>query len=338
MKEKIKKIYKKIETLQNSKMIAYVTSDRKNMEMQIGADVVDIFGRHLDKIGKSKKISLILYTLGGNTMAAWNIVNLIREYCEEFEIIVPRKARSAGTILCLGTNKIILTHQSTLGPIDPSIISPLGNKVNINGLDMNIPTSVESVKAYFNLAKHELGINKSKDLIKAFLKLSDTLNPLLMGDVYRSQGQIKMIAEKLLVYQNCKKKQKRSIINFLCSDSGSHDYAINFKEAKQLGLNVELANDKLNNLINEWYDLVCEDLQLNNPYNPQLELARQPNSLPLEYKYIRSIVDSLNFGRDQFVSKGKLSYSFSNQHNAMGMPVQTINDHRVYEGWEKYVS
>ena len=328
MKQTLKDVYQKISKLQNSKIIAYVTGDRRNMETQIGADVVDIFGKHLESIGKTHRITLILYTLGGDTMATWNIVNLIREYCDELEIIVPRKARSSGTIMCLGANKIILTHQSTLGPIDPSLNSPLGTKVKINGQEISLPTSVESVKGYFNLAKLELGIRTSRDLIQAFLKLSETLNPLLIGDVYRRQGQIKMIAQKLLVYQNCKKKQKTSIINFLCSDSGSHDYAINYTEAKQLGLNVELASAELNSLINDWYNIICDELQLNSPYNPIFELAQQ-NSKSYEYK--RVILDSLEYGREQFVSKGTLQKIILQT----GVPNQQINDNRIFEGWEK---
>ena len=328
MKQTLKDVYQKISKLQNSKIIAYVTGDRRNMETQIGADVVDIFGKHLESIGKTHRITLILYTLGGDTMATWNIVNLIREYCDELEIIVPRKARSSGTIMCLGANKIILTHQSTLGPIDPSLNSPLGTQVKINGQEISLPTSVESVKGYFNLAKYELGIRTSRDLIQAFLKLSETLNPLLIGDVYRRQGQIKMIAQKLLVYQNCKKKQKTSIINFLCSDSGSHDYAINYTEAKQLGLNVELASAELNSLINDWYNIICDELQLNSPYNPIFELAQQ-NSKSYEYK--RVILDSLEYGREQFVSKGTLQKIILQT----GVPNQQINDNRIFEGWEK---
>ena len=328
MKQELIDIYKRIEKLQNSKVLAYVTGDRKNMETQISSDVVDIFGKHLESIGQTKKITLILYTLGGDTMATWNIVNLIREYCDELEIIVPRKARSSGTIMCLGANKIILTHQSTLGPIDPSLNSPLGTKAKINGQEISLPTSVESVKGYFNLAKKELGIHASKDLIQAFLKLSETLNPLLIGDVYRIQGQIKMIAQKLLVRQNCNKKQKNRIINFLCSDSGSHDYAISYTEAKQLGLNVALADNNLIELINNWYEIICDELQLNNPYNPIFELA-QIDSKP--YNYERAILDSVVYGREHFISKGTLQKIVM----AIGIPNQQINDNRVFEGWEK---
>lgn len=328
MQKKLLDIYKEIEKLRNSKVIAYVTGDRVNMETQIGADVVDIFGRHLESIGKVNKITLILYTLGGDTMATWNIVNLIREYCDELEIIVPRKARSSGTIMCLGANKIILTHQSTLGPIDPSLNSPLGIKVNINGQTITLPTSVESVKGYFNLAKKELHIKNSRDLINAFIKLSETLNPLLIGDVYRRQGQIKMIAQKLLMYQCCSKKQRNKIVNFLCSDSGSHDYTISFKEAQQLGLNVELVDDKLNTLINKWYELISDEMLLKTPYNPVLELAQTQSKT---YEYIRVILDSITYGRERYVSKGTLQKIVYQT----GVPNQQINDNRIFEGWEK---
>lgn len=54
-----KAFYEKIERETNSKVIAYVTSDREGMGAQIGADTPDIFLEHLDFIGKVKKISLI---------------------------------------------------------------------------------------------------------------------------------------------------------------------------------------------------------------------------------------------------------------------------------------
>jgi len=330
MQKKLIEIYKKIEEKRDSKVIAYVTGDRRNMETQIATDVVDIFGKHLESIGQTKKITLLLYTLGGDTMATWNIVNLIREYCNELEIIVPRKARSSGTIMCLGANKILLTHQSTLGPIDPSLNSPLGIRVNINGQSIPLATSVESVKGYFNLAKNELNIKTSKELIQAFLKMSDTINPLLMGDVYRRQGQIKMIANKLLSYQNCNKRNKKRIVDFLCSDSGSHDYTINYTEAKQLGLNVDLVDDNLNKLINEWYAIITNELLLNVPYDPALELS-QTNTKP--YNFIRVILDSVEYGREKFVSKGTLNKIIL----PTGIPNQQIADNRTFEGWEKDV-
>ena len=99
------------------------------METQISTDVLEYFSDHLDKIGKVEKISLFLYTQGGDTMAAWSLVNLIRQFCEKFEIIIPSKARSSGTIISLGADEIIMTKQATLGPIDPSLNNPLNPQI-----------------------------------------------------------------------------------------------------------------------------------------------------------------------------------------------------------------
>ena len=49
-------------------------------------------------------------------------MNLIRNFCKYFEIIVPFNCHSAGTIISLGANRIVMTKQATLGPIDPSVM------------------------------------------------------------------------------------------------------------------------------------------------------------------------------------------------------------------------
>ena len=57
------KLYKKIEKIRNSKVIAYITGDRPGMATQISTDTVELFSEHLDILfKKSNKISLILYS------------------------------------------------------------------------------------------------------------------------------------------------------------------------------------------------------------------------------------------------------------------------------------
>lgn len=72
-------LYRQLEEALDSKVLVYVTSDRTGFETQIAQDVIDLFINHLDKIGITEKISLYLYTRGGDTAAAWNIVNLLRQ-------------------------------------------------------------------------------------------------------------------------------------------------------------------------------------------------------------------------------------------------------------------
>ena len=79
--------YKKIEELRGSKILIYVTSDRQNAETNIGSDIFAPFVNHLDQLGDVEKISLFIYSNGGSTLAAWSLVNLIRSFCKDFEVI-----------------------------------------------------------------------------------------------------------------------------------------------------------------------------------------------------------------------------------------------------------
>jgi hypothetical protein len=79
-------LYKKIEKERNSKLLVFVTGDRQNLETQISSEMQDHFVNHLDKFNLPKKLSLYLYTRGGDTMAAWSLINLIKQFCDEYEV------------------------------------------------------------------------------------------------------------------------------------------------------------------------------------------------------------------------------------------------------------
>lgn len=330
MYEQRKKIYEKIENERESKVIAYVTGDRPGMEAQIGADTPDIFLEHLDCIGKVKKISLIIYTCGGNTLAAWNIVNLFREFCNELEIIIPNKCRSAGTLMALGANRIIMTKQATLGPIDPSIIREMSPTIPGPNPQKKLSISVESVKGYFSLLKKEFGTNDDNALSAAYTKLAEYIHPLVLGDVYRTQKQIQMLAEKLLRMSYHNKRNIKSIVSFLCSDSGSHDYTISRTEAKKMGLQVESPTQETYNELKNWFKDTSAELELSNPYSP-LQILGNSNNSP--YLFKRCLIESVNYGQDAFISEGVL---IKTTQNAGGNMQTYINNNPIFEGWRHF--
>lgn len=259
-------LYKQIEAERQSKLIVFVTGDKVGMETQISSEMPEYFVNHLDKFNLPKKISLFLYTRGGDTMAAWSLINLIKQFCDEYEVIVPSKARSAGTLICLGANSVVMTKQATLGPIDPSLNSPLNpqNPSFPQNPQARVPVSVESIKGYFEYAMKELNIHDSTELTKVFLDISQKVHPIVIGNVFRSRSQIVMLAEKLLTQHFEDKEKINNIISFLCSESGSHDYPIYKREAKNnLGLNIETPSPEFYNCIKSIYDSIIEELEIN---------------------------------------------------------------------------
>lgn len=321
-----KKIYEAIEKSRHSKVIAYATSNRRGMDMSISPEAVDVIGEHLDKVGNTKKISLILYTLGGSTLAAWNIINLLREFCKELEIIVPNKCRSAGTLMCLGADNIIMTKQATLGPIDPSLVNPLCPVIPNTNPPQKMPVSVESVKGYFDLLKNEVGVTEPNALGEAYKKLTDTISPLVLGDIYRSKCQIKMLARKLMNMHKLDDLYAEKIVSFLCSDSGSHDYTINRTEAKNLGLRINSPSEKMYEILKTWYNSIVEEMRIKEPLNPEKELNGTSQA---DFSYVRSVIESTQM-RHAYVFEG--SYSVVNIPNTIQ---RQLNTTIKYEGWKE---
>ncbi len=70
---------------------------------------------------KNRKLAIILQTPGGVVEVVERMVDVIRNFYEEVIAIVPDQAMSAGTVLALSADRIMMDYFSRLGPIDPQI-------------------------------------------------------------------------------------------------------------------------------------------------------------------------------------------------------------------------
>lgn len=325
-------LYKQIEQQRKSKLLVYITGTRPGYETQIANDVLPIFTEHLDKIGDVDKISLFLYTNGGNTLTAWSLVNLIRSFCRTFEVIIPANCFSSGTLICLGADELVMTKQAMLGPIDPSVNGPLNPSIpNVNDPKAKVPVSVEHVNAYIEMAKNEFGITDQTCLTQILLNLSEKIHPLTLGQVYKSRSQIQMLAKKLLSWQNLNEEKENAIIRFLCSESGSHDYSIRRKEAiESLGLNVEKPTMNFYQIIKAIYDDISKELKFDTPFNPPMILNGK-QIVPYECR--RGLIETIDNGTDVFITSGNLEAINVNPHPS-APPQVVINNNITYEGWK----
>ena len=302
------------------------------METVIAQDCIEPFIDLLEKIGPTERISLLLHTNGGHTLAAWRLVNLIRIFCDELEILIPLKALSAGTLISIGADRVVMTKQAALGPIDPSVNNPLNPQAVIGGQSKQVPVSVESVRGYLDAAREELNIKGEQALTSVLLNLTSHIHPLVLGEIFRSRAQIRFLAEKLLPRQVGDKEQIKSIIDFLCGDSGSHDYTIDRREAADLGLNIEKPSDAFYKQLREIHLSYAEELKLLEPYAPQTYLAGAEMNVPVLYSITRALVEGSDGGCYGFVSEGTLMRV---QVQTNTGPQEGIKDDRTFEGWRK---
>lgn len=324
---KRKSLYKKLEGDRDATLIAYITGDRRGLETQMSPEVIDLFVHHLDCIGIVDRLVLFLYTRGGNTLAAWSIINLLRTFTDRLEVIVPNKAHSAGTLLCLGADSIMMTKQATLGPIDPSVNTPLNPQIPGASPTAKVPVSVESINGFIEFARQTLG--RRTDLTQIFIHLASTVHPLVLGDTFRARGQIRMLASKLLARNHEDPESVRKILSFLCSESGSHDYTINRREAREdLGLQIIKPNDNQYKIVKSIYDDFSSELELSTPYDPELVLG---TSGSISYTLPRAFIESRKGGSHVFRSEGTLTRQ---QVQVQPNMTQTAtHDDRKFDGW-----
>lgn len=71
-------------------------------------------------------ITLLLDAPGGDGLTAERIIKICKSYSRgDFETIIPARAKSAATMVCLGSDRILMSATSELGPIDPQVLVDL---------------------------------------------------------------------------------------------------------------------------------------------------------------------------------------------------------------------
>ncbi|MCL4473894.1 MAG: hypothetical protein M1455_08155 [Actinobacteria bacterium] len=276
-----KKLIKEIEKKRQSKVITYVTCDRDNLQAMIMPDAVAKIHDHILALKEEEraKLDLFIYSRGGASDVPWTLVSMFREYCHKgsFSVLIPYKAHSAATVICLGADEIVMTKKAELGPIDATMSTGPYNPTE--GETRNrLPVSVEDVTGYFALLDR-FGCERPEEKMKGFEELTQKVHPLALGAVSRLLEETKLVGLRLLSTRAkpFTEEENHEIIRKLSSEVYSHSHAINRTEAdKYLGLkqvkNAETADleDDLWNLYLEYKEM----FNLEEPFNPEEQLIR----------------------------------------------------------------
>lgn len=180
----------------------------------------------------SKGLSLLLHTPGGVTNAAESIVDYLRSKFDDIEVIVPAFAMSAGTMIALSSNRIVMGRQSQLGPIDPQM--GLGGR----------SVSAQAIVEQFEKGKAEIILNPV--VAHAWAPVLQSMGPALLVEARNAldYGE-RMVAgwlERVMFAGDQDAAGKAARIAHHFSDAGthkSHGRRINLAEAVAQGLSVE---------------------------------------------------------------------------------------------------
>ena len=127
--ERCKVIIKDLENSLDKRVVVYFASEVGNdAASMVNDDDVFFIENLLSTSSDRKDLVLILHSDGGLSLSAERIIDVCRNYCiqrndgSKFFVIVPKKAKSAATIVALGSDKIYLRDTAELGPVDPQFI------------------------------------------------------------------------------------------------------------------------------------------------------------------------------------------------------------------------
>lgn len=236
-----------IERARGSKVLVYFCGDRPGIPANIAGDAIRPLYDHLCTFAtpgnRVEIIDFYIYSLGGRMEVPWRIATMLREFCKSLNVIIPYKAYSAATLIALGADKIIMGRKGELSPIDPSLQLIISEKERPS---MMLPEiGVEDISAYITFVKERAGLTDQTALSKSIEILADKLTPPVLGQIQRSYSHIRLIGRKLLSLCRPPLEERRiaAIVEALTEKMYLHGHGIGREEAKEIGLQVENANN-----------------------------------------------------------------------------------------------
>ncbi|MFZ2153006.1 MAG: hypothetical protein WAV41_03020 [Microgenomates group bacterium] len=206
-------------------------------------------------------LDVVLQTPGGNIDAAFLIAKLIRKSTKNLTIFVPLYAKSAGTLICLSADHLLLTDISELGPLDTQIFEQQDGGQSqyvsaLNGFKALEQVQLHSIETLdittkLLLSKSSMKICEAVELASDFCgktsgKLYQKLNPAKIGEYARAL-EIGESYGVTILNKYCKwdRQKAEMTVKILVKQYPSHEYVIDLEELTDLGIPAELICDEL---------------------------------------------------------------------------------------------
>jgi ClpP class serine protease len=185
-------------------------------------------------------IDMVLHTPGGLVLASEQIAYALKRHTGKVTVFIPHYAMSGGTLVAMAADEIVIDPNAVLGPVDPQLGGPQG--------------------AYPAVS---------------ILKALEQPNPnrddqtLILGDVAKKAiDQVYQTVYILLLKHNPPEKASE-LSKMLSEGRWTHDYPIDFEQAKEMGLPV---NEKMPREVYDLMDLYPQS----GTHRPSVEFVPTP--------------------------------------------------------------
>jgi hypothetical protein len=235
-------------------------------------------------------VNVILDSTGGPLDSAFKTILYLSKYTESINIYVPRKAKSASTLIAVGANNIFMSPFSELGPLDTQIRDPRNPTDYVSALDCY--QSVDYVRDFgfgtLNQALKQLAFSTQGripliDLVNTAAEFASTvITPMItqvkaldLGGWGRSLKIGEKYAQTLLARVDpTDSARTERIARRLVYGYTHHRFPIDIKEAEDIGLQPQLMSPEQ---YKNAYEIVseCEDNEVYIEFIHEREEARE---------------------------------------------------------------
>jgi hypothetical protein len=204
-----------------------------------------------DKFKNIDTLEVLLHSPGGHANVAYRLAKFFEGHAKRLHYIVPLGAKSAATLMCLNADAIFMGEFAELGPLDAQIrddferggnyFSPLDE---FKSMDFMKEYAVDLID-YLSLELSQRGMSVKQALHEAMTGAIGIMNPLYAHiDPTRVGSYKRFLAEgedyaKRLLASHLKAEEAESLAQHLVWNYPSHDFVIDFNEARALRLPVK---------------------------------------------------------------------------------------------------
>jgi len=256
--------YKAIEEYRERPLIAYVTSTRRGVPAMMAGDAVREFVDQIDAIEQGNAVDIVIHSTGGDALAAWKLMSILRERFEFVSVLVPYVAFSAATIFALGADEIVMHPHASLGPIDPQI------RIKLPDGSQRL-FSFEDVGAFLRFLADEVSITEQAYVTPIMDQLFSVVDPLNIGGGKRASELATDVGERLLQMHMTGPEERnmaRSIAENLNKSFFAHGDAVSRSRARSLQLKIAVDDPKLERLLWNAYLGLETYMELRHPFDP----------------------------------------------------------------------
>jgi hypothetical protein len=206
------------------------------------SEVDQLIGIIRNKKYRKKNAILILTTYGGSPHAAYRLTKFFQRYYEKFILFLFGYCKSAGTLIAIGADEIVMSDFAELGPLDIQILKNDDLLGRSSGLDLQQSLKQLNIHVYevfVNCFVETLAAGNGAITTKTAADIASTvavgllspiaaqIDPLRIGEISRSVK----IAED---YGKRLNSNREKAIKALISQYSSHSFVIDYDEAKEL--------------------------------------------------------------------------------------------------------